>query len=171
MEQKTHFDLSFKPTELFEEVKKITTYVAKSRIDKEGGNLLDLANMNSCDDAVFIRLLAKAESDIFDSLSGYMKSNDPDIYFNGVNYDIKESATKPIRFCFCVPESFNTYNIKYVYQLIIWAFVDSIISQWFLITNPQESAIYAKKYESGMSEIRSKLNTRTHGYVRKPSWP
>lgn len=169
MMENINFELSFKYSEIFEEVKKITTTLAKSRTDKAGQNLLDLANITSADEPVFIRLVAKAESEIFDGIARYMKSNDPDVYFDGAKNDLKVSKSN-ITYSFSVPEHFNTYNIKYIYQLILWAFVDNISFQWLVITYPTEAAIYKSKFDIGLNDITSKLNARTSLSSRTPRW-
>jgi hypothetical protein len=165
-----YFDLTFKYLDILEEVKKVSSYMAKSRVDKDGKNLLDLANVTTGDNVLIRSFIKKSESDIFDGIAGYMKSDEEYVYFDGYRENLNPHENVPIVFHFAVPESFNFYNKKYIYQLIIWAFVDSIISQWLLIVYPQEAAIYQNKFNTGMSEIIGKLNTRTNVIIRRPSW-
>ncbi|MDR1339585.1 MAG: hypothetical protein LBK58_06000 [Prevotellaceae bacterium] len=158
MENMIHF--SFSASDILEEVKKITSYIAKNRIS-EGLVPVD-AIIQEQDEAIFLTFLGNAEAKVYDCLSAYCKtpvcdsSGEEDESSDGGNVD----------FYLSLPETFNKNSARQINTEIRNALTSHVLAEWLLIASPKEAESYLGKAEQSEKNLRFKLTNRTKTVIR-----
>lgn len=160
--------LKYVITDIFAEVRKRTTYLAKLR--GQNAELLDLVAMTADEDDLFDPFLTETVIDLAEWLNPFTKNIAPGFIFKK-DIIIDSTLKKEDIYFFIEKLSWvNNNSIQLVDTRMFEALVLGVMFRWFMMSFPQETQSYQAQYERKKQELAAAANT-SNGIKRIYTYP